>query len=164
MYNSHMKRVLQWLDAHLSGRASKRRTQAKAVGRSQRTVSRYHRLVKQALASGAASAPRSSSHSTPARRLRTPSPGTGRRQVGRGRGEGRGPQAQKRRREPDLHRLGRCAQLLEMEHSGVRTTVAALADQFSVDKRTIFRDLDLIEQAVGRRLQLVPRRAKRKKG
>ena len=139
MYNSHMKRVLQWLDAHLSGRASKRRTQAKAVGRSQRTVWRYHRLVKQALASGAASAPRSSSDSKSAA-------------------------GQKRRREPDLHRLGRCAQLLEMEHNGVRTTVAALAAQFAVDKRTIFRDLDLIEEATGRRIELVPRRANRKKG
>jgi CRISPR/Cas system-associated endonuclease Cas1 len=142
MYHNHMKRCLQWLDARLYGRASKRRTQAKAVGRSQRTVSRYRRLVEQALASGAASAPRSSSHSTSARRR----------------------QAQKPSREPDLHRLGRCAQLLEMEHSPVRTTVHALAAQFAVDKRTIFRDLDLIEEATGRRSQLVPRRANRKKG
>jgi hypothetical protein len=51
-----------------------------------------------------------------------------------------------------------------MEHSGVHTTVQALAAQFAVDKRTIFRDLDLMEEATGRRSQLVPRRANRKKG
>jgi predicted DNA-binding transcriptional regulator YafY len=128
------------LERRHAGRRTDAKAAAKELGVSVRSVFRYRRDIQRA------GIPLPGAKPCPS--LRTPQ---GRRQA---------KESAAIAQRPYYRRLVHCAKLLDLESSGYRGDADDLAKLLAVDKRTLFRDLALIEAATGRALKLLPRRKK----